>query len=176
MKSRTKLCHSFELFLRTFPPPHLCWNQNPLHSYLQQKCTTPTTSQDQITRGFVPSPVPRKQGSHLLMPVGTNQGDGRNQTSAVNLHSASALGSSNSFSKTSSCATWSTAAPLCLTSSNSSCFCQSSVKRNVNSGEKHTHPWFNMYYFLNLNTKKQQVEFDVFVQDVLLRHKATSEE
>lgn len=33
-----------------------------------------------------------------------------------------------------------------------------------------------MYYFLNLNTKKQQVEFDIFVQDVLLQHKATSEE
>lgn len=33
-----------------------------------------------------------------------------------------------------------------------------------------------MYYVLNLNTKKQQVEFDVFVQDVVLRHKATSEE
>lgn len=33
-----------------------------------------------------------------------------------------------------------------------------------------------MYYVLNLNKKKQQVEFHVFVQDMLLQHKASSEE
>lgn len=76
-------CRPFELFQKTLPPSHPCWNQNPIDSHLEQKCTMPTTSQALIT-GVYPtsSKVGRKPFSNACGDKPRRQH--RNRTSAVN--------------------------------------------------------------------------------------------